>query len=148
VLRSRDGGQTFSTLEEGPALQRPRGLMVVSTPPYRLFLLDAEPETPPAEEDPSPLWTSTDDGLSFESFPARVVNRHRDPSGEILTLDYDAAVRRLFYGTSRGELLSLEVEGAPRSELIAHDLAPIQVVIVSRADRSIDPSTSGIYVLP
>jgi hypothetical protein len=125
-----------------------RALRFDTQAPHRLFLLASAAAHPPEPDDPSPLWWSDDAGRSFTAVPSRRLDRVRDPSGEIAALalwrDHDRAFVAL--GTDRGELLV--VRGDAASDLLADGLPPIVTLAPATAAHALDPSTSGIHLLP
>jgi hypothetical protein len=148
LLRSLDGARTFRRAEEFPEELRLRALRFESRAPHRLFLLANATRMPPEPDDPSPLWWSDDAGRTFTAFPSRRIDRSRDPSGEITTLavwrDHDRTVAG--FGTDRGELLLLRSDSP--AELLADALPPIVTLAAATAAHTLDPSTSGIHLLP
>lgn len=151
LLRSLDGGRTFRRVDElVPGTQtRARALVFERSAPYRLFLLAESTALPPEPSGPSPLGWSDDAGRSFHFVTSRRLDRARDPSGEITSLaiwrDHDRTLAGL--GTDRGELLVWR-GGDSEAEPIANAFPPISTLAPVAAARSLDPSTSGIYLLP
>jgi hypothetical protein len=148
LLRSLDGARSFRLAEEFPAELRVRALRFETRTPHRLFVLANATRLPPDPGEPSPLWWSDDAGRTFTAFPSRRVDRLRDPSGEIKALavwrDHDRTVVAL--GSDRGELLVLRGDSA--AELLADGLPPIVTLAPATAAHALDPSTSGIHLLP
>lgn len=148
LLRSLDGARTFRRSDGLPDALRVRSLRFDARTPHRLFLLAIAPRLPPEPDDPSPLWWSDDAGRTFAPVPSRRLDRVRDPSGEItaLTLWRDHDRSHVALGTDRGELLI--VRGDAASELLADALPPIVTLASATAAHTLDPSTSGIHLLP
>jgi hypothetical protein len=148
LLRSLDGARTFRRADGLPDGLRARSLRFDSRTPHRLFLLAGATRLPPEPDDPSPLWWSDDAGRTFAPVPSRRLDRVRDPSGEItaLTLCRDHDRSHVALGTDRGELLI--VRGDAPSELLADGLPPIVTLASATAAHTLDPSTSGIHLLP
>lgn len=145
LWRSADGGESLAPTT--PLLQNPRRILFEAVSPFRVFVLTSQPALPPAAEDRSTLWVSNNAGLDFEAFPAGLIDRPRDPSGEITCLVHVPRTQWVIYATDRGELLSLHLQER-RVEMLAEDLPPIATLILTRASELLDPSASGIYVLP
>ena len=148
LLRSLDGARSFRRAVDLPEELSVRALRFDTHAPHRLFLLAGAAAEPPEPDDPSPLWWSDDAGRSFVAIPSRRVDRVRDPSGEIaaLTLWRDHDRTHVALGTDRGELLI--VRGDAPSELLADGLPPIVTLAAATAAHALDPSTSGIHLLP
>ncbi len=149
VARSRDGARTFAAVAGWPAGLRPRALHVAAAPRPRVVVVAWPGTEPPDPSDPSPLWLSADAGLCFHPVASRLVDRARDPSGELTTVaswrERDGGV--LAFGTDRGEILAWSDEARP-ARLLADGLPPIETLLAAPTDATIDPSTSGIHLLP
>lgn len=149
VLRSTNGARTFDPLAAAPADLRPRALHFSPAPPHPAFVVTWPRSTPPDPVDPSPLWISRDHGQSFHPLPSRLIDRARDPSGEITAItsfrENDSLV--VLLGTDRGELLEWRAPDRPAT-LLASSLPPIQTLLPLTTTVAADPSTSGIYLLP
>jgi hypothetical protein len=148
LLRSLDGARSFRRADDLPEELSVRALRFDSRAPHRLFLLAGAAAMPPEPDDPSPLWWSDDAGRSFSPIPSRRIDRVRDPSGEVaaLTIWRDHDRSHVALGTDRGELLI--VRGDAPSELLADGLPPIVTLAPATAAHALDPSTSGIHLLP
>jgi hypothetical protein len=148
LLRSLDGARSFRRVEEFPEELRVRALRFETRTPHRLFLLADATRLPPDPEEPSPLWSSDDAGRTFTAVPSRRVDRARDPSGEFVALavwrDHDRTIVAL--ATDRGEIVI--VRGDAPAELLADGLPPIVTLAPATAAHTLDPSTSGIHLLP
>jgi hypothetical protein len=149
LLRSTDGARAFSPAAGWPADLRPRLLHFSPAPPHPAFAVAWPRPDPPDPSDPSPLWMSRDAGLTFHPIPSRLLDRPRDPSGEITALtsllDRDAAV--VLLASDRGELLEWRRPDLEAS-LLASDLPPIEILLAVPSPTPLDPSTSGIHLLP
>ena len=152
VLRSTDGARSFRPVSGWPADLRPRALHFCSGPSNRAFAIAHPRSAPPDPSDPSPLWQSADAGLSFHPVLSRVIDPARDPSGELTAIAShrdlrDRVVEFLLLATDRGELLEWSGGDKPAS-LLAGDLPPIESILAVPARSAVDPSTSGVYLLP
>jgi hypothetical protein len=147
LVRSNDGARTFRPVTGWPTDLRPR-LVHFAAGDLALAVAFPTPE-PPDPADPSPLWTSHDAGLSFHPVPSRTIDRARDPSGEITALatTIDRATTLVLVATDRGELLQWRGTDSP-AELLADHLPPVTTLLALRAAPELDPSTSGIHLLP
>lgn len=146
LMRSRDRGRTYQpvALPGGSAL---RTIAFEHSTPHRLFCLAEPAGSTAARSDPASLLVSKDGGLSVQSWPAGLIDTARDPSGEITAFRIDSKRQRLYYGTNRGELFYLALRD-DRVEAVTRDLPPIQSMILGASSSAIDPSTSGIFMLP
>jgi photosystem II stability/assembly factor-like uncharacterized protein len=149
LLRSLDGARTFRPVDALAPGTRACALVFERSAPHRLFLLAESAALPPEPAGPSPLGWSDDAGRSFTFVSSRRLDRARDPSGEITSLaiwrDHDRTLAGL--GTDRGELLFWR-GGDSEAECIADAFPPIATLAPVAAARALDPSTSGIYLLP
>jgi len=149
LLRSLDGGRTWRPVDALAPGTRARALVFERSAPFRLFLLAESTALPSEPSGPSPLAWSDDAGRSFHFVSSRRLDRARDPSGEITSLaiwrDHDRTLAGL--GTDRGELLVWR-GGDSEAEPIANAFPPISTLAPVAAARALDPSTSGIYLLP
>jgi len=152
VVRSTDGARSFRPVSGWPADLRPRRLHFGGGPTPRAFALAHPRRDPPDPSDPSPLWQSSDGGLSFHPILSRVIDPPRDPSGELTSLathrDFrDRNAELVLLATDRGELL--EWSGADRpAALLAGDFPPIESILAVPSRSNVDPSTSGVFLLP
>lgn len=151
LLRSLDGGRSWRPADALAPGTRARSLAFEPTAPHRLFLLAEAPALPPEPAGPSPLAWSDDAGRSFSFIPSRRLDRARDPSGEITSLalwrDHDRTLAGL--GTDRGEILVWRGGGGDGdAERVADALPPVVTLATVAAARALDPSTSGIFLLP
>src|SRR5688572_25846502 len=149
MLRSNDGARTFKAARGWPSSLRPR-LVHYGPPPRAVALAVAWPAAvPPDPSDPSPLWESRDTGQTFHPIPSRLIDRVRDPSGELCAIsswrDGDSDLVAL--GTDRGELLEWRLGERPAT-LLADGLPPIESLLALPHRSALDPSSSGIHLLP
>jgi len=152
VLRSTDGARSFRPVSGWPPGLRPRLLEFCGGPTPRAFAIAWPPSDPPDPSDPSPLWQSRDAGLSFHPVLSRVIDPPRDPSGELTSIATyrdlrDRVVEFVLLATDRGELLEWTATDRPAT-LVAGDLPPIDSIVAVPARSAVDPSTSGVYLLP
>jgi hypothetical protein len=146
LWRSSDGARSFQPLAAWPQGVSPRFLHAAG--PDRVLVLAHPRRDPPDPSDPSPLWLTADSGLGVHPVASRWIDRARDPSGEITAATSWRERDRVLFalGTDRGELLEWRVD-AP-STLLADGLPPIDVLLAQSASSQVDPSTSGIHLLP
>ncbi len=149
LLRSNDGARTFKPVAGWPASLRPRRVAFMSAPPWHAFAVAFPSGSPPDPADPSPLWTSVDGGQTFHPIESRRIDRARDPVGEITAI---AALEEhqhlvVLLGTDHGELLRF-AGGQPPAHLLADRLPPIHHLLATGTAPLVDPSTSGVFLLP
>jgi hypothetical protein len=149
LLRSIDGGRRFRPIGGLPAELRPRALHW-SDQPQGVVLAVAHPSLrPPDPGDPSPVWSSRDGGQQFCPIPSRRIDGVRDPVGE-LTCAASWTTREgqwFVLGTDCGELLGWD-GGNGGAELLCDALPPIDHLLASGAAPLLDPSSSGVFLLP
>ena len=149
LRRTTDGGRTFQPVTLGEPSTGIRAIAVEPCPGGRFVVL-CDPRPPdPKRDDPSPLWISSDGGQSFVVIDADPIDQPRDPCGELLCIALLARgeERALLYGTDRGELLRLR-RGRKVAELLATDLPAVLHIEPLVEPDPVDPSTSGIHLLP
>ncbi|MBL8843349.1 MAG: hypothetical protein JNL90_17650 [Planctomycetes bacterium] len=153
LLRSNDGARSFRPVAGWPASLRPRRVAFAPIEPFTAFAIAYPTAEPPDPADPSPLWTSNDGGQSFHPVASRLIDHARDPVGEITALAPLAEHERvaLLFATDRGELLRFAAApSAPQqpAHLLADRMPPIEHLLAAGTAPLVDPSTSGIFLLP
>lgn len=149
LLRSNDGARSFRPVAGWPAGLRPRRLQFARVEPFLAYAIAYPAASPPDPADPSPLWTSNDGGQSFHPVASRWIDQVRNPVGEITALAPLVANDRaaLLLATDRGELLRWTSAQQP-AHLLADQLPPIEHLLAAGSAPLVDPSTSGIFLLP
>lgn len=149
VVRSTDGARTFNPVAGLPESVRPRELHFASAAKEHAFLITHPPPLPPDPDDPSCVWMSSDAGLTFHPIPSRLLDRARDPSGEFTAISTHRVHHGLavVLGTDRGELLEWRGGDEP-AMLLVDDLPPIETLLSLSAATPLDPTSSGVYLLP
>ncbi len=148
-LRSIDGGRSFRPVEGVAPGLRPRALHWSDQPHGVVLALTHPRAAPPDPTDPSPVWSSADGGQRFGPVPSRRIDGVRDPVGE-LTCAASWSARdghHIVLGSDRGELLGW-CGGDGGAELLCDALPPIDHLLAVGAAPLLDPSSSGIFLLP
>lgn len=151
LLRSIDGARTFRPVIGWPADRRPRIVHFTDLPRGDAYAISWPPPMPPDPTDPSSLWKSIDGGQSFHPVASRQIDRARNPVGELTAVaawlegahDRDVVI----LGTDRGELLQWDGQDG-HCDLLADQLPPIDHLLAAGPAPILDPSTSGVFLLP
>jgi len=146
ILRSIDRGSHWTVASK--LQSSPRSIFIERWSPYRILILSRDSDDAPAHVKESSLSTYDDHERSLRPLPSSVVDRPCDPTGEITCAAFVPAPQdsSFVYATDRGEVVQVFLSEL-RAELIASGLPPIHRLLCAPADL-LDPSRSGIYLLP
>jgi len=149
LLRSNDGARRFRPVAGWPETLRPRLLHFTELPRCDAYAIAHPRPQPPDPPDPSPLWRSVDGAQSFQPVATRLIDHARNPVGELTAVAswLERDQRTILLGTDRGELLTWDGE-AGRTLLLADSLPPIDHLLAAGPAPILDPSSSGIFLLP
>lgn len=149
LLRSIDGARTFRPVAGWPATLRPRAVQFGEHARSDAYALSWPLPLPPDPVDPSPIWKSVDGGQSFHPVPSRQIDTVRDPVGELTCIAswLERGRQVVVLASDRGELLAWD-GGAGQATLLADSLPPIDHLLATGPAPLLDPSSSGIFLLP